>query len=114
MNPAFEELFGRARSYNREHPEPNLRMDVCGYPYALFKPGSKYRCEFCHERFEAVTGKSVSAQVAYTDMSQAFGRRHEVLGLFCDDICADISFAVWKARNPEKVRGLHLDQDHDH
>lgn len=92
----YDEMFGRSRRH-AETEGPVLYRDICGYEYAGFHPGMAFRCSGCSESHVAQDQVTARVHVAYTDLSQAFGRRHEQLGIACSEACADVMFERWKA-----------------
>lgn len=87
----YEELFGRARRYNRAHPEPNLYLDLCGYEYSTVTPDSHFVCAGCGHASRAVLGFTGRAHVAVDAPLEAFGRKHVPLGVVCDIDCATVA-----------------------
>lgn len=93
----YDEMFGRSRRHAESEP-PRLYQDYCGYEYAVIHPDNSFRCSGCGESRVAVADVTMRVHVAFTDMSQAFGRRHEQLGFACSEACSDAMFKRWEDR----------------
>jgi hypothetical protein len=93
---SYDAMFSRSRRHAENEP-PRLYQDICGYEYAGFYPGMSFTCCGCGENHVAQMGVTANVHVAFTDMTQAFGRRHTQLGTACGEACADMMFERWEA-----------------
>ena len=102
----YDRLFGRAREFNREHPQPTLRSDLCGYEYSTLLEGQNATCSWCFAVAPAVRDVTRRVQVAFSDPSSALGRRQSSLGIACGHACADAMYQNWKCHHPELCFGV--------
>jgi hypothetical protein len=95
---AYEELFGRARRYNRGPGRaPTLLLDLAGYPYAGLEPGRPFHCAGCGEHGLIERDLTANCQVAWSDENFALGRRQAPIGICHDAHCAERAFERWNA-----------------
>lgn len=84
-----------AREHNRQHPEPTLKLDLCGYEYAILQPDQEFTCSGCGRKRTAVLHESAKLEIAFNDPSAPMGRRQQPFGYVCGVICAERAFGTW-------------------